>query len=313
MKYFFIVGCPRSGTTVLQQALNRHSRIVIAPETRFFFLFGRRTTRGQQFCLERINRNCKIDLTIRRRIRGESATRTFYEEFTNRYIERLGRAGVTHFGEKSPEHMRRLHRIFEVLPEAKIILIHRDGRDVALSLTKVPWMHRELSVNFAVWLYYYKIQRRLVERCDKNIYIVKYEEFVRTPEFTLRRLLDFLGLPYEPATAEGHGNRDGIPDWEYTWKAAALEKISDARIGMWVEQLGREEIRNLEIWGREALVSLGYEVETPVYARLPATFFPKLYWRILTWRTRLFLHTTMVELLSNPRGTARTISPMGSS
>src|ERR1700722_15108612 len=53
MDKFFIVGCPRSGTTVLQQALNRHSRIVVAPETRFFYLLDRSTTRGQVFCIDR--------------------------------------------------------------------------------------------------------------------------------------------------------------------------------------------------------------------------------------------------------------------
>jgi hypothetical protein len=37
MEKFFIVGCPRSGTTMVQQALNRHSRVAIPPETKYFF------------------------------------------------------------------------------------------------------------------------------------------------------------------------------------------------------------------------------------------------------------------------------------
>lgn len=43
MQHLFIVGCPRSGTTMLQQAFNRHSQIVIPPETKFFSDFYRRS------------------------------------------------------------------------------------------------------------------------------------------------------------------------------------------------------------------------------------------------------------------------------
>ncbi len=39
MNKFFIVGCPRSGTTMVQQALNRHPQVVIPPETKYFFSF----------------------------------------------------------------------------------------------------------------------------------------------------------------------------------------------------------------------------------------------------------------------------------
>jgi hypothetical protein len=46
-QYFFVVGAPRSGTTMLQQALNRHSQIAIPPETAFFTLL-RRGRAGQR-------------------------------------------------------------------------------------------------------------------------------------------------------------------------------------------------------------------------------------------------------------------------
>ena len=55
MKKLFIVGCPRSGTTLLQQALNRHSQIVIPPETKYFFSFLGHTRRCQHRHIDRLN------------------------------------------------------------------------------------------------------------------------------------------------------------------------------------------------------------------------------------------------------------------
>ena len=77
-----------------------------------------------------------------------------------RYVRRFGPRGVTHFGEKSPEHQRYLPDVGRVLPGAKVVLLYRDGRDVAHSLTKLAWMSDDVYVNFALWLYYYRIQRR---------------------------------------------------------------------------------------------------------------------------------------------------------
>src|SRR5215831_4421176 len=52
---FFIVGCPRSGTTMVQQALNRHSQIVIPPETKFFFSFYGHSLAQQARHVRRLN------------------------------------------------------------------------------------------------------------------------------------------------------------------------------------------------------------------------------------------------------------------
>ena len=48
------------------------------------------------------------------------------------YLERLGKTGVTYFGEKTPEHSGHLPSIRKLFPEAKILVLYRDGRDVGL-------------------------------------------------------------------------------------------------------------------------------------------------------------------------------------
>ena len=112
MNKFFIVGCPRSGTTMVQQALNRHSRVAIPPETKFFFSFYGHSRARQLRHLERLD----TDLAIRlprpaRHVRSAEEGRAYYDGMARQYVGRLGKAGVTHFGEKTPEHAGHLGRI----------------------------------------------------------------------------------------------------------------------------------------------------------------------------------------------------------
>jgi hypothetical protein len=112
------------------------------------------------------------------------------------------------------------------------LVIYRDGRDVASSLTKVPWMSPDLYVNFVVWLYYYRVVRRAMFGGMPNAHLLRYEDVVSAPEREFRQVLEFLDLPYERAVVEGYGNREGIPERELAWKARALERITTQRIGV---------------------------------------------------------------------------------
>src|ERR1019366_3077340 len=86
---FFILGCPRSGTTMLQQALNRHSRIVIPPETKFFFSFFGQSKKRQARHLKRISADLGIDLPApSRRICSVEDGRDFFEAMASQYISR---------------------------------------------------------------------------------------------------------------------------------------------------------------------------------------------------------------------------------
>jgi hypothetical protein len=286
VEYFFVVGAPRSGTTMLQQALNRHSRVVIPPETAFFTFLGL-STAGQRRHLSRLVTDLRVPLHLPARgVRGPDDARRFYNELARLYIERLGRGGVTHFGEKSPEHQRRLTRIQSLFPDARVVLIYRDGRDVALSLTKLPWMSRDLYVNFALWLHYYHIQRRAERTRQLRMHRVQYERLVARPVEELGKILAFLGLPDEPAVAEGCHNREGVPEWEHAWKGRALERISSSRVGVWQKELSADQVDILECWGGQALQALGYELTTGGKRRLPWTFFPKLYAKAMLWLAR---------------------------
>lgn len=283
---FFIIGAPRSGTTMLQMALNRHTQIAIPPETAYF-AFLKRSRRGQLrnwICIEK-DLQVQIDPPTER-LRPGPIAREYFCRIANAFLRRLGKPSPTYFGEKSPQHQRFVPEILQTFPEAKFVLIYRDGRDVALSMTNMPAMPNNLYVNFAVWLHFYHIQRRLLQQEPQRIFRVRYEDLVKHPEGNLRRILEFLDLEYEPSVAEGSGNREGVPDYELSYKGRALQPISTDRIGKWKETLSKDQIVRLERWGGWALQELQYDCIKDARAFLPPWHKPLVYGRLAMEVTR---------------------------
>jgi len=288
VRKFFIVGCPRSGTTVLQQALNRHTEIVIPPETKYFYCWYGKSAKQQSAHLQRINADLRVNVVASRRgVRAPDEGAAFFERLADAYLERLGRQDAVCFGEKTPEHTGQLGQIRSVFPNAKLLFIYRDGRDVALSLSKMPWMHCDLYTGFVIWLYYYRILKRERQRPSLDTCFARYEDLATHPARELGRVLEFLGVPFEPAVAEGWGNQEGVPRRELAWKGRAIEKISTARIGVWRRELSKPQIGRLERLGRKALRDLGYPLCGPRTRPLPPWFVAALGWRVLRTVTRL--------------------------
>jgi len=299
MRKLFIVGCPRSGTTMVQQALNRHSSITIPPETKFFFSYLGQSRRQQLRHLQRLRSDLGIPLDDPgKRIRSAEDARRAYDEMARLYLERLGKSHARYFGDKTPEHTGQLGRILSLFPDSKIIFVYRDGRDVALSLTRVPWMSGNLYVNFLVWLYYYRVLTRARGGGVPNVYFARYEDIVAAPANEFRRILDFLELPDEAAVAEGYGNREGIPVREYGWKWRALERITADRVGVFRRELDPTQIAILERLGKNALAALAYPLVTSGSAPLSFTFLMKTGWSLSRLVLQLPGPALMRELFS---------------
>ncbi len=138
----FVVGVPRSGTTLLRLMLDAHSELAIPPETHFIPKLIKLCEKGSgdmrenalelitnhrrwpdfeisaEDLAERLDRASKLDAT--------AVVRSFYETYA-------AAQGKTRWGEKTPQYLRMMGRIARTLPEARFVHIVRDGRDVALS------------------------------------------------------------------------------------------------------------------------------------------------------------------------------------
>jgi hypothetical protein len=233
------------------------------------------------------------------------------------YLDQLQKREVTCFGEKTPEHTGYLYRIRELFPSAKILVLYRDGRDVALSLTRMPWTSSDLYVNFVIWLYYQWVIRKAQPIASPNLYFARYEDIVADPEKEFRGILHFLSLPYESVVAEGCGNREGIPEREYAWKERALHKITTERVGVFRRELNFDQIATLERLGAHVLSPLGYQLLTEGNTPLSARFLLNLSCNISTFACRLPWNSVLKEIAnfsfltcSNGKSSTPSLSPI---
>jgi hypothetical protein len=284
---------------MVQQALNRHPQIAIPPETKFFFSFYGQTRKQQLRHLDRLEADLQVRLPRSiEAIRSPAEGRAFYDEMAGHYVQRLAKHGVTHFGEKTPEHTGHLPRIRKLFPDAKILVLYRDGRDVAASLTNMPWMPANVYVNFMVWLYYNQILLDVKAAGWPNFHFARYEDVVADPRAKFADILRFLDLPNDPAVAEGSGNREGVPEREHAWKMRALERITSERVGVFRRELTMAQIEILERLGRRTLPELGYELLTGGRKPLPLEFLLRLSFEMSKFVYRLPWQSIGMELLN---------------
>lgn len=186
-KRIFIVGCPRSGTTLLQTELSKHKKIITFPESHFF---GRSflSPKSRKFPtlysnyvfykwtkeLNEVGINLKYKLSFSR----NSVVKTFIGELDRYAMEN----GKTIWIEKTPSHLKSIEIIKKYLSDAIFIHIIRDGRDVVASLVETTNKFREWGVKYTIDDAVKRYNNDLIiskQYSDKrNHLIVKYENLL---------------------------------------------------------------------------------------------------------------------------------------
>jgi len=218
----FIVGSPRSGTTLLRLMLDSHPQLAIPPETGFLppalgSLFGSDERQRHSFSEAIINfppdapgwQDFGIEpdafmseLQMITPFHVDEAIRCFYRMYAARFRK-------DRWGDKTPSYGRHMRAIERVLPEACFIHIIRDGRDVALSLRDL-WFSpgRDMTTLARQWRRDICATRRQSLGCRRYLEL-RYESLVLDPETCLRDICDFIEIDYDPAMKNYHRRAPG--------------------------------------------------------------------------------------------------------
>ncbi len=198
----FIVGMPRSGTTLLEQMLDRHPDI-----------HGRGETNLLAHFVQQLSEAGMATLAQRKAMSDEFWTQLRLEGPEN---------GI--YIDKNPLNFRYLDALFDVLPSAKVLHISRDGRESCLSCYFQLFQHKDtaFSNNLEHLVDFYSGYRRLMAHWEKqyphHIQQINYGELVNSSDEVLKRVLRFLGADWNDTVLQVSGQR-GFVRSASVWQA----------------------------------------------------------------------------------------------
>lgn len=189
----FIVGMPRSGTTLVEQIAASHSRV-----------FGAGELRG----LASICNTLSVHNGGLLPIGWEPSLVRQLADRHLAHLQALGN-GADRVIDKMPDNIFLLWLVAALFPKARVILCRRDVRDVCLScyfqhFTEGHLYAYDLSDCAARAMQVDRLAAHWLQVLPLDILIVNYEALLAEPERESRRLIEFLGLDWEPACLEFH-------------------------------------------------------------------------------------------------------------
>lgn len=277
----FIVGVPRSGTTLLRMMLDSHPEMAIPPESHFYFELLKRSATGEMTAAEFYDfitgfftwKDFAIDPGVFRAALGRVKSFTLTEALRIFYGVYGAKFGKTRWGEKTPDYGNVMEEIEALLPEAHFIHIIRDGRDVALSKRHLWFGPGESILAQAEdWTRWIMQARASGTRC-RHYKEVRYEELLASPAQILREICGFLALPFREEMLAYHetaGERlEALQGWrELELTGDKLRSVLQLttepprldRVARWKRELPEAEVRLFEEIAGPILEELGYEV-----------------------------------------------------
>jgi hypothetical protein len=248
----FVLGCPRSGTTLLRLMLRAHPRIAIPPETRLLLdayehrgAYGdlrhpaNRTALAEWITAGAGTRFGRLGLdphaVAAEIVSGPPTLGSALEITLRAYARRLGKP---RWGDKRPAYVQHIDALLRLFPGAQIVHVIRDGRDCVAELKRTPWWRMGVYHAVATWTQAVDAGEAAAARLAPGAYAeVQYERLAADPDGELRRLCAFLGEEYAPAMASvrmsaawdrwhAEPGRRRLDDWE----AALCEAVMAERL-----------------------------------------------------------------------------------
>jgi hypothetical protein len=280
----FVVGCPRSGTGLLRNLLRSHSRLAFAGESGFIPALYRgfgdpRSDREARRLGRRILRLRRVrDWGLSLTPESLSHCRSYADLVSSIYEAVARRDGKPRWGDKTPSYVAEIPTLLEIFPTAKVIHIYRDGRDVALSWTSLPFGPRNLATAAMRWRRLVAVGRRDGARFPGSYREVSYETLLTEPEKTMRALCDFIGERFEDGmlrlTPVGFSARRPLMGSWPPVRPASETHIVAANVVRWKKELTADQRSLFDGIAGDLLSSLGYEVEGD--ARRPSELYLRL-------------------------------------
>ncbi len=274
----FVLGSPRSGTTLLyDMLLSAGGFAVYLAESNVFNLlaprFGDLGVRSNRQKLLHAWLDSKLfrasglnSQQIEKKVLDECRNPG---DFLRIVMGEIARAqGIQRWAENSPEGLLHLPLIKKLIPDALVIHIIRDGRDVALSLARLkyvrpfPWEERQSLISAGVyWEWIVEHGRKYGRLLGPEYLEVHFEDLIASPQETLNKIGGFIDqeLDYDRIRQVAYGS---VSNPNTSFKAES-PGTGFSPVGRWKKGFSPDELSRFETMLGKTLNELGYEPSIP--------------------------------------------------
>ena len=294
----FIVACDRSGTTMLRLILDRGPDLAIPTESVILVDFANVRARYGSLAgdaefdrlVHDVWRHPKVrawgltsDPPGRGGLTGEAAYRRAIESPFAAYAAERGKP---RWGDKTPLYVQHLDEVRRVFPDSRIVVLVRDGRDVALSLQTVPFGPGNIWGAARMWRSAVEAGERAAATWPESVLTVRYEDLVEAPERVTREVCGFAGIAYSSAMLAIEETPTGrVAAGQEAWFPRISQGISRDSVGRWRREMPRDRVALFQAEAADALVRHGYPLDDAgPPPRIPAAAYAAHNWAVKGWQ-----------------------------
>jgi len=269
----FIVSAPRSGSTLLRLIIDANPNVAIPPPGYLFnmvypylYSYGDLTVSANLLALAEdvlqtpTLKKWGLTLDPDAVVAGvkERSFKGVYEFVHRAWMKAQGKI---RWGNKSPRNVHFIPDIKALFPDAKIVHLLRDGRDVAIEIAEADFWPHSVWGGAQRWLHCIKAATVFGGDLDADSFLeIKYESLCRDPEPVLRQLCEFINEPFDAGMLSHHTSASTRTWAKNKIHQATAKPITTEFVEAYKHRLNRHDQEALEALMGDALPAAGYPV-----------------------------------------------------
>lgn len=280
LPFFFILGRPRSGTTLLRTLFDAHPNAAVPLECAFIVNMSQKYahihTWSKQTLLDYytdLQTHIKFDtwnMDLEQlkdallKCEGEISFQEVCKIVYLNYKSVFPKQEIKLIGDKNPVYATYTQKLLKLFPDSKYIHLVRDPRDNIISLKNVDFEGPFSALLAYRWKHSAEKLFNIKKKLPEKFYTIRYEDLVREPQRYYAEMCEFLALPYNEQVFDFYKKQDEAlkqfnNEKVMKYHKSLLSPINVSKIDLWKTQLPELEIRIAEYVCGKWTKIYGYE------------------------------------------------------
>jgi hypothetical protein len=285
---FFILGRPRTGSTLLRTLFDAHPQVIIPQEWPMLLLlhlqfekvriwdkpkleeFYQSLFQPLRISFWSIRNWPGVDLELLHKnlllCEGEQTLETLLKVVYFHYNSFFDKKEIVLIGDKNPAISNHPKLLANLFPTAKFIHLVRDYRDNLVSLLEVDFEMPNVTLLTYRWKYSYRVIEKASALHPERFFTIRYEDMVRQPEQKFGELCHFLGIPEDHSIFSFHTRKKELentfpPEILQQYFKSLMQPIDDRKVSIYKQKLTQKQIRIADLVAGKIAVKAGYHRE----------------------------------------------------